>query len=204
MTDAKALTSKGKRSAGRVLQAATTVLARDGFGGATLSRIADEAGLDKRTILYYYGSREALLVRVVQTVGERIVQHIEAAIADDADPAQMAETAVATLWAGVTSAPELARAYFALIGGGAGAPVVEDALRTLKQAYLDLILRQLHTIEAVHGRRLGDSDAVATFALALLRGLLLEWTEAGDSEEVQAGLRRFKRLVARELALAPG
>ncbi|KPP83838.1 MAG: TetR/AcrR family transcriptional regulator [Rhodobacteraceae bacterium HLUCCA08] len=43
-----------------ILQAGLTVFAAEGFRGATLDRIAAEAGLSKPNLLYYYPSKEAI------------------------------------------------------------------------------------------------------------------------------------------------
>ena len=43
-----------------ILDAALGVFARDGFAGATLDRIAAEAGLSKPNPLYYFRSKEAM------------------------------------------------------------------------------------------------------------------------------------------------
>jgi AcrR family transcriptional regulator len=203
MTADRHLTAKGVRSSARVLEAATTVLARDGYGGATLGRIADQAGLDKRNVLYYYGSREALLVEVVQTVGERVAEHIDAAVGDPSDPQELASTLVNAMWSGITAAPELARAYFALIGGGAGMPVVDEALRDLKASYLEIIRRGLLSIAGTGWELRGDPDGMATLALAALRGLLLEWTETGDTPSISASLERCEELIAAQFLRRP-
>jgi AcrR family transcriptional regulator len=50
------------------------VLARDGFGGTTLGRIAAEAAAEKRNVLYYCGTRERLMVTVVHNLGARIIE----------------------------------------------------------------------------------------------------------------------------------
>jgi len=196
MSIANPLTAKGQRSATRVLHAATTVLARDGYGGATLGRIAEEAGVDKRNILYYYGTREALLVRVVQTVGQRVADHIDAAVGPTATPQQLADSLVDAMWSGITSAPELARAYFALIGGGASNPPVEEALHELKNTYLHLITRQLQDYDHRIWRLRGDLPGIATLTLAALRGLLLEWTETGDTPTITASLQHCRHAIA--------
>jgi AcrR family transcriptional regulator len=196
MSTGKPLTAKGQRTSARVLEAATTVLARDGFGGATLSRIAEEAGLDKRNVLYYYGTREALLVRVVQTVGERVAEHIGDTVGEIRTPDQLADALVEAMWSGVTSAPQLARAYFALIGGGAGTPEVEGALRELKQTYEQLITRQLQSIRHTDWQLRDDLPGMVVLTLAAFRGLLLEWTETGDTPASAASLERLKRAIA--------
>ncbi|MBA2349162.1 MAG: TetR/AcrR family transcriptional regulator [Solirubrobacterales bacterium] len=191
-------TAKGERTAARVLQAATTVLARDGYGGATLGRIAEEAGVDKPNVLYYYASRDVLLVRAVETIGEQIAANIGQAAAPGQAPRELAASAVAAMWSGVTSVPEPSRAYFALIGGGAGAPVVEAALLRLKAAFLAAITDQLNAIDATRWRLRDSPESVAGFGFFMLRGLLLEWTESGDGPLVDAGLARFREALERE------
>jgi AcrR family transcriptional regulator len=200
MEPLRSLTPKGERTASRILQAATTLLSREGFGGASLGRVAEEAGVHKRNVLYYFGTREALLVRVVQTVGERIAENIASAIVPAARSDQMADAVVEAMWAGVTSEPQLARAYFALVGGGAESPEVDDALRALKATYLALIARQLERIEAAGFICKEDHESVALLILALLRGLLLEWTEESESVALNASLGQFKALLSAQFA----
>ena len=43
-----------------ILEAGLTVFSEAGFRGATLDRIATEAGLSKPNLLYYYPSKEAI------------------------------------------------------------------------------------------------------------------------------------------------
>lgn len=79
----------GRREANRrateeaILNAAETVFAEAGFGGATTQLIADLAGLPKANLHYYFPSKEELYRRVV----ERIFQiWLEAARAMDDAP----------------------------------------------------------------------------------------------------------------------
>ena len=96
---------------------------------------------------------------------------------------------VAVLWAGITSEPQLLRAYFALVGGSAESAEVAIALRDLKVTYVRLIARRLH------GEATGDAaPIVSLIALALLRGLLLEWIETGDGPVIDAGLAELAAL----------
>jgi len=54
----------------RILKAAETVFARQGFGGARLTEIADEAGLPKANLLYYFRSKEEIYRAVCQDILE--------------------------------------------------------------------------------------------------------------------------------------
>lgn len=53
-----------------ILQAAETVFAEAGFGGATMQLIADVAGLPKANLHYYFATKEDLYRRVVQNIFE--------------------------------------------------------------------------------------------------------------------------------------
>lgn len=196
-------TAKGEQRAAELLEAATTVLARDGYAGTTLRRIADEAGVDKRIIRYYYGSREALLVRVVQSTGESLAANIEREIAA-LPPSAPASDRINAIWAGVTTEPEALRAYFALVGGAHESPEVRSALAAVRTTYLGLLRRHLARAAEPPGAA-ADQDiaTLGVVAFAALRGLLLDWIGDDTQGEYEAGLALFVEIVDRELS-APG
>ena len=53
-----------------ILNAAETVFAEAGFGGATMQLIADMAGLPKANLHYYFPTKEQLYRSVVQNIFE--------------------------------------------------------------------------------------------------------------------------------------
>jgi AcrR family transcriptional regulator len=183
-------TPKGERTAILVLRAAIRVLARDGLAATTLRRVADEAGVDKRIIAYYYGSRDALLARVVDSVAVEIAQHIETAIANSDDPGEP-HAALRAIWDGITTDRELARAYFYVTGDAVHSVELRRALEHLKTTYESLVDRQL--------RRSGCPDALRptmdVLTFAVMRGLLLDWTEEGPRAEIDAAIEHFASLL---------
>jgi len=54
------------RTRARILDAATVEFARHGLGGARVDRIARRAGANKRMLYYYFGSKEALFLAVLE------------------------------------------------------------------------------------------------------------------------------------------
>jgi AcrR family transcriptional regulator len=190
----KPVTPKGDRRAASILRAATTVLARDGFGGATLGRIAAEAGAEKRSILYYFGTRERLMVRVVHSLGRQIAETVREATPVVEDPNELLDAIVKTTWEGVTSDPQLVRAYFALVAGDVEAGEVDDALNTIKEIYRSLMRDQILALQAAGWTLSSDLDVAANALFALLRGYLLLWLEEGDIALTGGGLQQFKAL----------
>ncbi|HVZ44207.1 MAG TPA: TetR/AcrR family transcriptional regulator [Ramlibacter sp.] len=69
------------KSRQRILDAAATVLSREGFAGAKLTDIAAEANLRAATLYYYYESREALVEAVMVTGSEHVRHHTEEMLA---------------------------------------------------------------------------------------------------------------------------
>ena len=55
-----------KKNRKAILQAALEVFSQRGFGGSTVDRIAERAGLSKPNLLYYYPSKEAIYVAVLE------------------------------------------------------------------------------------------------------------------------------------------
>lgn len=190
-----ALTPKGDRRAASILQAATAVLARDGFGGATLGRIATEAGVDKRSVIYYFETREKLLVRVVHDLGGRIADSVRQATPTHEGADRTLDEIVAATWDGVTSDPQLVRAYFALVAGDVEAGDVDDALNVIKDTYRNLMRDQLLTLQAAGWTLRGDLDQSASALFALLRGYLLQWLEEGPAALENGGLHHFKSFI---------
>ena len=60
------------RSQGEILQAAMAEFATLGLGGARVDRIAERAGVNKRLIYYYFGSKEELFLAVLERAYEGI------------------------------------------------------------------------------------------------------------------------------------
>lgn len=64
--------SRRSRSPLVILDAALTVAARDGLGGATLGRVAEQAGTSKASIVYHFGSLQGLRRAMAERVRERL------------------------------------------------------------------------------------------------------------------------------------
>jgi len=62
---------RGVKSRELVLDAAERVMATDGFDAATINRIVDEAGVPLSSVYHYYGSKDGVLLAVMQRGAER-------------------------------------------------------------------------------------------------------------------------------------
>jgi AcrR family transcriptional regulator len=167
-----------------LLRAVVETCATHGVGDRSLRDLAAAAGTSHRMLLHHFGSREGLLVAIVEEVEAR-----QAALAGSLDgpPATVLET----MWAHLSD-PALRpfeRLFFESYARGANGEAPFD--RLLPHA-VDAWLEP----EAVPG---GAGDPARTrLALAVVRGLLLDLAATGAHAETTAAMRRFIELVAHE------
>ncbi len=62
---------RGMRSRELVLDAAERVMAEDGFEAATVARVVEEAGIPLSSVYHYYGSKDRILLAVMERGAER-------------------------------------------------------------------------------------------------------------------------------------
>jgi AcrR family transcriptional regulator len=62
---------RGMRSRELVLDAAERVMAEDGFEAATLARVVAESGIPMSSVYHYYGSKDGILLAVMERGAER-------------------------------------------------------------------------------------------------------------------------------------
>ncbi|MBL4806970.1 MAG: TetR family transcriptional regulator C-terminal domain-containing protein [Rhodobacteraceae bacterium] len=66
-----------REKTGKILDAALDVFSRFGFRGATLDQIADQAGLSKPNLLYYYNSKEDLHNELLAQLMDKWLEPLE-------------------------------------------------------------------------------------------------------------------------------
>ncbi|HYR26153.1 MAG TPA: TetR/AcrR family transcriptional regulator [Aquabacterium sp.] len=118
-----------------ILRAAERVFARAGFEGATMADIADEAGLPKANLHYYFGNKRDLYRAVLDAVLHDWLAPLDV-ITPEADPAHALSQYIELKMALAQERPHASRVFANELLHGA--PVVLDLLRTdLRQQVLD-------------------------------------------------------------------
>lgn len=83
---------------GQLVEAARRVLARDGVQGATMRGVASEAGVPLGTLSYVFGSKEQLLMAVIQDVTEEIAEVLGESAQTDQGLEQAIRAGIETFW----------------------------------------------------------------------------------------------------------
>lgn len=74
----------------RILDAAERAFAEGGLAGARVASIADDAGVNKAMLYYYFDSKEALQAAVVNRVMDQITEMVQGVVADENGPVDQA------------------------------------------------------------------------------------------------------------------
>jgi AcrR family transcriptional regulator len=167
-----------------LLDALIEAFATGGIGGRSLRDVADAAGTSHRMLLHHFGSREELLLTIVEEVERRQMATLVDLPDDPAD-------AIAASWADVRR-PELwpfERLFFECYARAAqGEAPFTRLLPTAVDSWLD----------QVDERTEGTVDpAMVRLTLAVTRGLLLDLVATGDVDGVDAAAAEFVALVRR-------
>jgi AcrR family transcriptional regulator len=195
MATREALTAKGARQAEAILDAAVRCLGRDGYSATSLQLVADEAGVQKRMVVYYFGSRQGLIEQVVRRIEERLLAQVEEAVSDVTDPAQALGAGFDLIWNELTSDPALQAAYIGLVAESVTDPVLAATLASLRDEFRAVLLRVVAELERQGYRLMVEPDTLAIFTAAAIHGLGLEFLERGATPELRGAVDLAERFL---------
>jgi AcrR family transcriptional regulator len=166
----------------QLLDALIDEFARGGIGDRSLREIAEAVGTSHRMVLHHFGSREELLLTIVDEIERRQMSALPEA---DTEPAD----AMAAMWADVRR-PELRpfeRLFFECYARGAQG----------EEPYARMVPGAVESwLAEVDAKTAGAADpAFARLGLAVVRGLLLDLVATEDHEGVDAAANAFVELL---------
>lgn len=166
--------AKGVAKRAEILDVAQEVIAREGFSGATVKRLAEAVGLSQNGLLRYFGSKDALFIEVVRRRDEMMEREVDVENADLA--ADLSTRAVDAVTANI-AAPGMSKLQLSLTM--AASDEDHEGHEFVRQRYEQI--RRV-TSEALRemqrrGRFPEDGDPAAAAALiqAAFDGLQTQW-----------------------------
>ena len=165
---------RGIKSRELVLDAAERVMAEDGFEAATLARVVEEAGIPLSSVYHYYGSKDGILLAVMERGAERF-------FADMPDPERRLGRPVEHLTAVVLAAvqglehhPNFLRllVVFAVQPPGGGNSGIDAVVERVRELALQRLCKQI-AIAFDDNPRNTTTEQLARFALAAFDGAFL-------------------------------
>jgi len=95
-----------ERTRAKILEAATDEFTKHGLGGARVDRIAKRAGTNERMLYYYFISKDALFLTVLENVYIRLAEAEKALELDHLDPVEAVKGLVEFIWNYYVAHPE--------------------------------------------------------------------------------------------------
>ena len=196
-------TPKGVRQAEAIIEAAIQCLGRDGYAASSLQRIADEAKVNKRALLYYFDDREDLFEHVVRRIGDRLLAQVADAVAGRDEPHEIVSAGFEEVWAVVTSDRALLAAYFGLVAESVTDPTLRASTAHITDGFRSII-GGLIDDAAQRGRQPAIDPTVLTeFVVAGIQGLTLTFLERGETPELMGTIDAFRSWLATVLPKQP-
>ena len=188
---------RGVRTEEAILQATLRLLAARGVTGTSLDLLAEDVGVAKSSILWHFGSKEELLLRVAERVFEEVARGPARDILALATIEQRSEAMWRFYADTVRRRPEVRRLVLHLIFESAeGRPELRSRLQQLYRGTRALFAEGLRGVvpDAEQRRRL------AAISVAALDGLFLQWLLDPDSLDLDALHREMRGLAERARA----
>jgi AcrR family transcriptional regulator len=179
----RARQERGVRTEEAILQATLKLLATRGIHGMSLDLLADEVGISKSSILWHFGSKEELLLRVAERVLEEVARGPVREMLALPTIEQRADAAWRFFEQTIRERPELRRLVLWLIFECVEErPEMRTRLQQLYRSIRDMFEQGLREVvpDAAQRRRL------AIITLATFDGLFIQWLLEPDAIDVEA------------------
>lgn len=164
----------------QILDAAIRIVGERGYHGFTVQKLAKRCGVTNGALLYYFSSKEQLLVAVLEEHDLRMTE----AVVDEAQRSDSSRAAVLELLQAIVARaaaqPELTRLY---------AVLQQEALDPAHPAHAYFEKRErlvLETFARIVAPHAADPPAAARELFAMIEGLEQRWLRAGQAFDLVA------------------
>jgi AcrR family transcriptional regulator len=136
---------RGMKSRELVLDAAERVMAEHGFEAATLARVVEEAGIPMSSVYHYYGSKDGILLAVMERGAERFFDDLPIPDRRLGRPAEHLATVLATAARTLERHPNFLRLLivFAVQPPARAGSEIEDVVTRVRRLGLDRLREQI-------------------------------------------------------------
>jgi AcrR family transcriptional regulator len=166
-----------RRSA--ILRAAYRVMSREGAQRTPLTKVAEEAGVSKALLLYYFERKDALIAAAFEWALNATATRIRQKLAERRDPAEAIDVVIDAVWIG----PEANRDYFRFYLDGVDHLTHSPSsdMGAISRPIINGLYRDAISSAAVAGGlRVDDPEAAANTMRAIIEGFFLQWLQTDD------------------------
>jgi AcrR family transcriptional regulator len=196
---------RGLKSRELVLDAAERVMAEHGFEAATLARVVEESGVPMSSVYHYYGSKDGMLLAVMERGAERFFADLPSSGRRSGRPTEHLATVISATVQTLERHPDFLRLLivFAAQPPAAARGGVGEVVGRIRDVALERLRGEI-SISFGDDPRAAATDQLARFALAALDGAFVA-SQADPTLTLDRLLEPLApALVAGRRALRPG
>ena len=189
--------ARGRSTRAQLIAAATDVLREHGYAAMSMRAVAERAGLRLSLVHYHFGSKQGLLLAVLEELTAALLERQQAMFTEDRPFADQWRTACEYLREDVRSG--YVRILWELWAAGLSDPELAERWRATQRGWRDLVEARLERLES-DGVELSMRPRALTTLIANLFGGAETEILAGVSEEESPHLEALEacaELIAR-------
>ena len=189
--------ARGRSTRAQLITAATDVLREHGYAGASMRAVAERAGVRLSLVHYHFGSKQGLLVAVMEELTAELLERQQTMFTEDRPFADQWRTACEYLREDVRSG--YVRILWELWAAGLSDPELAERWRATQRGWRDLVEARLERLESDGVELPMRPRALTTLIANLFEGAETEIL-AGVSEEESPHLEALEacaELIAR-------
>ena len=164
-----ARTKRGERTRTQILEVARKLLAQPGFQGVTLDRIAEETGTAKSSILWHFGTKEHLLLEVLDSLTRDLERSYRQNYPDDLPLTQKIRLFLRDYVRLMEECPEFWTVFFGMLFDAELISAIRDRAKEMYREYRRMIVHHLST------PAYPASEELAAAGVGLLDGVFIQW-----------------------------
>ena len=164
-----ARTKRGERTRNHILEVTRKLFAQPGFRGVTLDQIAEEAGTAKSSILWHFGTKEHLLLEVLDGIMRELEASYRRIRPKDLPLEKKLRLLIKDYVRLMEQYPESGTVFFGMLFDAELINTIRDRVKEMYREYRELVRHHL-TESGVPA-----TEHLAAAMTALLDGLFIQW-----------------------------
>lgn len=170
------LSSEKKRdsavSKSAILAAAAAVLSAEGYAGATISKVAQEANVSRGLLHYHFQTKEAMFAEVLSTYMQNAITAIQAELKNTNTPEQFVYALIASQREIIFKPNGYMNLFLEGLVGARQSPIIKARMDAMYRSFREMILQKLTELQAEGALTSGLSVAgMAISITAILDGI---------------------------------
>ncbi|MBI2171968.1 MAG: TetR/AcrR family transcriptional regulator [Chloroflexi bacterium] len=185
----------------RILNAATEVIAQQGYSGAGVQEIIERAGASKGSFYFHFPSKEKMVEALVQRMSERLLHNVQESVEGQPTPLHRVAASIEALIATFARQRRVAQVLLLNIIGHGRA--TDKRFLPMRERFSLLIQQELDGAVAAGQIPSQDTTLVAQMWVGAIHEVILRWLLTGQPHTLTSVTPQLQATLLRSLGADP-